>query len=321
MIGLKVRVALVALAVLSLSSSSAQACDLWHRWFGAPTTTFYAPYTASYAPAGCGQTVNYMPQTCYRTVYVNAPVVSYRPVSSCDPCTGCATTVMRPVVSYAMQARLVPYTTYRPVITAAPAAACCGAVTPATSYYVPAYAAPTAISATYAAPVAAAPAPGCCGTSAAPALVPNGTPGATVPSLAPSLNYPPATAAPPSASAYPLSPTPPAATYPPSTTPPAATAAPNGGATPPPAAAPQNKTFENTPEQNKPAPESRLLLPPRTEPSSTGGIPRGLDPEVQDRVTAIPLHPTWSIRTASAIRTARPIEAKQVNPEWRSARP
>jgi hypothetical protein len=116
MIGPKVRGSLVALAVLSLPSSSAQACDLWHKWFGAPTTTFYAPYTASYAPAGCGQTVNYMPQTCYRTVYVNAPVVSYRPVSTCNPCTGGATTVLRPVVCSA----LVPCTTYRPVVAAAP---------------------------------------------------------------------------------------------------------------------------------------------------------------------------------------------------------
>jgi hypothetical protein len=93
----------------------------------------------------------------------------------------------------------------------------------------------------------------------------------------------------------------------------------NGGATP--AAAPQNKTFENTPEQNKPAPESRLLLPPRTEPSSTGGVPRGLDPEVQDRVTAIPLRQPWGIRTASALRPARSVEAKQIDSEWRSVRP
>ena len=160
-----IRGALVALAVVSLPASRADAfCHLFKSWFGgAPTTTYYAPYTASYAPAGCGQTVNYVAQTSYRTVYVNAPVTTLRPMPAVDGCTGCPTTVMRPVVTYVPQARLVPYTSFRPVVTAA--AACCGAVTTA------AYLAPAAP--VYAAAPVAAPAP-CCGggapAMAAPAL-------------------------------------------------------------------------------------------------------------------------------------------------------
>ena len=196
-----VRGALVALTVVTLPASRAEAfCHLFKGWFGAPaTTTYYAPYTASYAPAGCGQTVNYVAQTSYRTVYVNAPVTTMRPMPAVDGCTGCPTTVMRPVVSYVPQAQLVPYTTYRPVVTAA--APCCGAVATA-AYYTPAVAAPAAVYA----PAPAAPAP-CCGGGAAAMVAPMGAPGATVPSLAaPTLNYPsaaPLTTAPPSASAYP----------------------------------------------------------------------------------------------------------------------
>jgi hypothetical protein len=46
-----------------------------------------------------------------------------------------------------------------------------------------------------------------------------------------------------------------------------------------------------------------------------------LDPDDQDRVTAVPLRQPWAVRTASAISVARPVEPKQfVNP-WRAARP
>ncbi len=68
--------------------------------------------TTCYKPQQC---CRYVPQTCYRTVYTNVPVTTYRPVSSCDPCTGCVTTCMKPCTTYQRQAQSVPYTTYRMV--------------------------------------------------------------------------------------------------------------------------------------------------------------------------------------------------------------
>jgi hypothetical protein len=314
MIGQTVRGTLMVLTVLSLSPARADAyCGWWNRWFGAaPVTTYYAPYTAAYAPAGYGQTVNYMPQTCYRTVYVNTPVVAYRPVAACDACGG-ATTVMRPVVSYVPQARLVPYTTYRPVVAAAPACGFCGTVAPATTYYAPAMVAPAV----------AAPAP-CCGASAAAPMTSGvvvGTPGAAVPSLAPSLNYPPTTQGVPPAAAYPSVPSP--STYAPSTGAPAGSLPPANNATPPATDAPQDKTFDNPSDPNKPAPESRLLLPPQSEPekSNTNGVLRGLDPEDQDRITALPMRQALAVRPVSATSVSQTTTYKQADTIWRSARP
>jgi hypothetical protein len=116
-------------------------------------------------PAPVTQQVNYVPQTCYRTVYSPVAVTSYRPITTTDPCTGCPVTSLSPVTTYVQRPVVVPYTTYRPVVTTvllptAPACPCspcatgaCGAA-PATSYY-----APTAV---------AAPAPSCgCGASTA----------------------------------------------------------------------------------------------------------------------------------------------------------
>jgi hypothetical protein len=77
------------------------------------------------APPQVSQTVNYLPQTCYRTQYVTVPVTTYRPVTGRDPCTGCPVTCMRPATTYVQQARLVPYTTYRAVLSNP----CCGAAT------------------------------------------------------------------------------------------------------------------------------------------------------------------------------------------------
>ena len=161
MLSHRFRGAVLALMVVALPASAAHACGCGRGLFGsnttyyAPYTARYAPYVANYAPAGCGQVVNYMPQTYYRTVYVNAPVMAYSPVTACNACGG-ATTVMRPVTTYVTAARLVPYTTYSPVVTAM-APACgggCGAVAPATAYYAPAAVAPAA--------------PACCGTATHP---------------------------------------------------------------------------------------------------------------------------------------------------------
>jgi hypothetical protein len=100
-------------------------------------------------PAPVAQQVNYVPQTCYRTVYRPVAVTSYRPITTADPCTGCPVTSLSPVTTYVQRPVVVPYTTYRPVVTTvllptAPACPCsscatgaCG-VAPATSYYAPA---------------------------------------------------------------------------------------------------------------------------------------------------------------------------------------
>jgi hypothetical protein len=124
-----------------------------------------------------------MPQTCYRTVYVNQPVVAYRPTTACDPC-GRATTVMRPVTTYVSQARLVPYTTYRPVATTV-ARPCCARVPTATYYAPPVTAAPRCCS-----PVSArtyVPAPSISTYNPAPlaAPVPAATPGVAPQNLTP----------------------------------------------------------------------------------------------------------------------------------------
>lgn len=326
--------ALAALSVCTLPATTAKACCGLKSWFGspAPTTTFYAPYTASFAPAGCGQTVNYMPQTCFRTVFVNTPVTTFRPVPACGPC-GQPTTVMRPVTTFVMRPQLVPYTTFRPV-----------AVAPVTqaAFFAPA---PVAVAPS---PVAmpAAPAAPCCGGGApavmsAPATpmlapapmpatgVPAGMPGASVPSLAP--GYPGA----PTANVAPSLAAPPAA----------APAAPQGSnqtfgsggstetnrpaeTTPPANSTPSNSTpYNGAPaDPSKPQPQSRLLLPaapPAQQNSTDRGALRGLDPEDQDRLTAVPMRQAFAVRPASAI-SRLPAVAKPANAadsEWRAARP
>jgi hypothetical protein len=82
-------------------------------------------------------TANYVPQTCYRTQYVNVPVTTYRPAVGTDPCTGCPVTCMRPTISYVQQARLVPYTTFRAVLSGT-GSGCCGSTGYGVSGYAPA---------------------------------------------------------------------------------------------------------------------------------------------------------------------------------------
>lgn len=192
MFAYQARIAVIALSVAAFSAPQSDACEFLRRCFGG--ATYYRPYTAAYAPVCCARpvccpqpTVSYMPQTCYRTVYQSVPVVAYRPVTACDPCTGCPRTVMQPVTSYVSQARLVGYTSYRPVVAASYAGACATGCAPvaATAAY------PTGVA--YPSYAAAGP---CCGSSAAVALP--GAVGSTVTSVAPStpLTSPSTTVAP-----------------------------------------------------------------------------------------------------------------------------
>jgi hypothetical protein len=310
MLGQRVRGAMLMATVLSLGASPAEACNCFNRWFGAPaTTTYYAPYQVRYAPAapcGCAppaQVVNYMPQTSFRTVYVNMPVVAYQPVTTANPCTGCATTVMRPVTSYVTQARVVPYTTYRPVVTAAYAPvvpACGGCATPVTAAYAPAMpmAAPAPAPCCTAGYAAAAPV---ASTTVMRAVVQQPTYASPAPAMAP--NSGSATTPP---TMVPLSPPPTS----PSVTPP------TGGPqmTPIPLNSP-NRTFDE-PSSNPGEPQSRLLRPQSSD-SAPAATPRSLDPEDQDQTTYLPRLRAFAARPVSA-----PI-APPASPDdnaWRSAR-
>ncbi len=309
MIGRQFTAALVAIGCLATGATRVEACKLFGC--GRPTTTFYTPYVASYAPVApvCApqQVVNYMPQTAYRAVTVNRPVVSYMPQTACDAC-GRATTVMRPVTTYVSQQQLVPYTTYRPVVTSV-ARPCCATV-PTVVSYAPAVpvAAPACCGATPAptlssyspAPVAA-PAPACCGSTPTPSLSgyssttgttivqpstssPSGSPGSTLQSLTPtpdpSLN----------GSSYP------------SSSPSNSTFAPNGG---------NGSTNGSGSTGSGTQPQSRVLLPPYNNgtssptSSSLNEQPRGLDPEDGDRTTSISVRSGWPVRQASLVLPAK----------------
>lgn len=131
---------LSASTVFCAAPRESQAIFHWFRgcgnWCGQPTYANYGCYSCAPQPVQA----QYVPQTCYRTQYVSVPVTSYRPVTSCDPCTGCAQTCMRPVTTYMYQARLVPYTSYR-IVYSNPCNTCptgaCGQAYAPTSYYQP----------------------------------------------------------------------------------------------------------------------------------------------------------------------------------------
>jgi hypothetical protein len=145
---LRIKTAAVVLATgVSVLLGAPAESQAFFNWFGHHNRTTYRPVVVAQpviaAPTACNscqtvqrpcqpactQTVQYVPQTCYRTVRVNTPVTTYRPVTSCDPCTGCPRTTMMPVTTMVQQCRRVPYTTYRPVAqqVCRPVSACSGA--------------------------------------------------------------------------------------------------------------------------------------------------------------------------------------------------
>ncbi len=123
------------------------------------------------------------------------PVTTYQPVAACGPCGG-ATTVMRPVTTYALRPQLVPYTTYRPVVTSvvaayAPVAQACSPCGGAVGVpLVPSQMATSALSPF--APSVAGPCAGCAAGPPASTYINPGMPGNSVPSLGlPNINAPP----------------------------------------------------------------------------------------------------------------------------------
>jgi len=139
-----VTVAVVAALWLAMPVES-QACEFLERLFGcncgsAKSTyvpAYVAPsaYAPAYAPscapcaapcASCApQTCQYVPQTCYRTVYQPVPVTTCQATPCCDPCTGCPMTAYYPTTTWTYQARLIPYTTYR-IVYSNPCSPCAG---------------------------------------------------------------------------------------------------------------------------------------------------------------------------------------------------
>ena len=254
------------------------------------------------------QTVSYVPQVSYRTVYYNTPVVAYRPTPACGLFG--PTTVMRPMTTYVTAARLVPYTSYRPVV-AAYAPACpspcatgaCGACAPGGGGLVLRSGGRGCCSGLLHGELRRAdhlelcsgrdgrlrgPGSGAQTYSPAPAAAPTplGTPGSSFQSQPP-------------ASAYPSNPAP---------------------SQPQPSEQTQpNQTFENPSGQPAPEPQSRIVLPPRTTNSTTSGVPRSLDPEdALDQSTAIPLRRSVAMRPVST--ASAPQSTDLSDQGWRSAR-
>lgn len=107
-------------AAPACSSCAAPACSSC----AAPScSTCMMPACSSCVP----QAVQYMPQTCYRSVIQIVPVTTYRAAVGCNACTGGCQTSYRPVTTYVRRTQLVsggsyPVTTYRPYLSCAPAA-------------------------------------------------------------------------------------------------------------------------------------------------------------------------------------------------------
>lgn len=300
--------------------------DLLYGWFG-PTYTTYRPIfgsacntcqpqTACYAP----QTCNYVPQTCYRTVTVNVPVTTYQPVATCDPCSGCATTCLRPVTTFVAQCRQVPYLSFRPLFgfgcrpACAPVCATGGCATGGCGTV--AYGAggcatgACGVTASYA-PAAMAPAaPGCCAPAATATTTFMPAPGAASLALPQSSTVlPPATTGPPVSQPHEAAQQPPLQPIP--------------------------KTFEEGPENNgkegdkqededkAPSDDGDEQAAPQGEgKNSSSGLFRGTpvlrDP--RDRTT-LRTAPRWEVRPAVHFETVAPKAKKAIDADgWRPAR-
>ncbi len=127
---------IVGVAMVGLAAHPAKSfalCDWlcsWLRPRGTAVTTYTPPFSprpVAAAATPAATVCSYVPQTAYQAVYRPVPVTAYQPITTWDPCTGCATTAYRPVTAWGYQAQLVPTTTYRMVCTA-----------PATTYAPPA---------------------------------------------------------------------------------------------------------------------------------------------------------------------------------------
>ncbi len=89
----------------------------------APTQTVFMPNTVqrvSYMPTACNPCapqVSYVPETKRRWTYSRIPKTTYKPVTTCDPCTGCPVTTYRPITTHSLLPWLhrKSYTVYKQV--------------------------------------------------------------------------------------------------------------------------------------------------------------------------------------------------------------
>lgn len=312
----------------------------------------YAPACAPSCAPACGScapvTCSYLPQVCYRTVHEMVPVTSFRPVTSCNPCGGCATTCLQPTTSFVRQVRLIPYTTYRmvpgPFVNAAPLAGCVGggcgtAVAPMMA--MPAASGccgAAAPSATFAAPAPAAvvqPAPGAV-LQPVPGPVPQAVPG---PVLQPSAVMPaqpsPVAVVPSPTFGQPATGTPSAVTTPAPQQPSNGSVAPSlpqgssgslymPNLSPVPQTTPQPVAPVNPALPSNPVPPANPA--PTTVPANPTGssafpllpIPRLINPD--SRTTATPVRQTTYVQMAVMTRPATDTVAPADHGGWRAAR-
>jgi hypothetical protein len=60
-------------------------------------------------------------------------------------------------------------------------------------------------------------------------------------------------------------------------------------------------------------------MKPGASNSNTSGAPRALDPEDQDRTTALPIRQAWAVRQASLVSPTIPAAPKLDDSGWRAA--
>ena len=195
----------VCLAVVLLAASPAESfalCDWlcsWLRPRGTAVTTYtppFTPRTVVAAPAPATTVCSYVPQTAYQAVYRPVPITAYQPVTTWDPCTGCATTAYRPVTAWGYQTQLVPTTTYR-MVCSTPAAVYAPPVASYGSWAAPAWSSSIATGGCG----TCAPATGVPSLSPVPSPLSTGTPVTTpgpIPSSTPPAGSPSATGGAPS---------------------------------------------------------------------------------------------------------------------------
>ena len=110
-----------ALFVLGAASAAHAECAFTDWLFGTGRTTYAPPYVVPsvYAPpaqCGCAAPSVYVPPapafaptTTFRISYRPVPTVAYMPVTSVDPCSGCAVTTYQPRATWTYFGSLTPY--------------------------------------------------------------------------------------------------------------------------------------------------------------------------------------------------------------------
>ncbi len=142
--------ACTAAVLLGAPSQSRAECALWDWMFGHGQTTYAPPYSPpnvcapAVAPCGCAPAQcapacqSCTPAATCRISYRPVSTVTYMPVASIDPCSGCAVTTYRPTTAWTYRAALVPYPAYQvgyaPVAVSVGSCGSCGGCAPCSGY-------------------------------------------------------------------------------------------------------------------------------------------------------------------------------------------